>query len=287
MLEVLWPGPAIVTRTPLEKPAQESTNPRIEISEDVYENRPHFVIKTSAATYWLDRNSGGLSRMIDPDGKDWIAFKVKPWDEYPASAASSFRGLPNLVFNGPDKGFGHPGWDQAESVLVDTDSIVCTSKSKKWRIRWNFSDNHVDLLIERTDPEHRYWLLYEGPIAGRWCPNQQYFATNTLKPTDKPLDFYNEVRRFENWKWAYFGDKSLPRILTIKHQRDDELTDTYSHLGDSENGLQSNDGMVVFGFGRGKGTRPMLHGENSFRIKFMETAGFETQDYERAKKTLD
>ena len=103
MLEALWPGPAIVTRTP---------RPRVSIKEQDYEQRPHFVVATTRATYWLDKNSGGLSRLIDREGHDWIAFKTQPWDDYPASSASSYRGLPNLVFEGPDKGFGHPGWDQ-------------------------------------------------------------------------------------------------------------------------------------------------------------------------------
>jgi len=276
MLEVLWPGPAIVMRTGVQKTepkkpsatltASEAPMAAVTIEEANYEERPHLKIKTAAATYWLDVNSGGLSRLIDADGNDWIMFKKNPWDKYPPSAASSFRGIPNLVFKGDEKGFGHPGWDRGKSKIVDDDTVVCVSRSGDWKLRWDFSATEAQVTVEKA-PDQPYWFLYEGPIAGRWQPKKQYFATDTLPPVVKPHDFFANDKLFGKWKWAYFGDQTVDRVLYIVHQQGDEFEDTFSHLGNSKLGLESDDGMVVFGFGRGsEGLQPTLKGKNSFRI---------------------
>ena len=92
----------------------------VEIRDGDYEGRAQFVVKTAAAEYWLDKNAGGFSRLIDRDGRDWISFHKEPLNENPDSAAAGFRGLPNAVFgkDNPDAGVGHPGFDKCESTLV-------------------------------------------------------------------------------------------------------------------------------------------------------------------------
>lgn len=279
MLEVLWPGPAVVVRIPKSD---------VEISDDRYQDRDHFVIETKRATYWLDKNSGGLSRLIDRDGNDWIAFKKEPWDQYPASSASAFRGLPNLLFGKEESGFGHPGWDRATSEQVDDSSIVCTSNSGKWKLRWDFSAVDARVSVEQTDGTTAYWFLYEGPIAGRWSPADQYFATNTTAPSDQPHDYFKGDKLFEPWRWAYFGDKTVPRVMFVLHEQKDDLIDTFAHLGNDATGLESSDGMVVFGFGRGaKGIEPLLSGKNSFRIGLLERAGDDMMAYQSISKQLN
>ena len=84
MLEVLWPGPSLIVRY------ANDARRDVTVTEADYEGRPHFVIETNAIKYWLDRRSGGLSRLIDDRGTDWIAFGMKPWGDYPDAAASSF-----------------------------------------------------------------------------------------------------------------------------------------------------------------------------------------------------
>lgn len=287
MLEVLWPGPAIVTRTPLSVPDQSNApNASVKITEATYQDRPHYKITTTSATYWLDSRSGGLARLIDPDGNDWIAFKQEPWDQYPPSAASSFRGIPNLVFQGDDKGFGHPGWDRAQSTVVDENSIVCVSSSGQWQLRWDFSADEARLMVQKA-PDQPYWFLYEGPIAGRWQPTKQYFATDITSPSNIPHDFFAEDKLFGKWKWAYFGDQEVDRVLYIVHQEGDDAEDTFSHLGNSEHGLNSDDGMVVFGFGRGaKGLQPLLTGQNTFRLGLIEQRGQTQSQYDTIKNQL-
>jgi hypothetical protein len=279
MLEVLWPGPALVVRTP---------KPAVAIHDDRYQQRDHFVIETRRATYWLDKNSGGLSRLIDRDGHDWIAFKKEPWDQYPASAAGAYRGLPNLLFGKDESGFGHPGWDRASSEQVDESTIVSTSISGKWKLRWQFSAEDVRLTVEKADGDLPYWFLYEGPIAGRWSPANQYFAANTTKPINQPRDYFKGDKLFDSWRWVYFGDKNSPRVMFLIHEQQDDALDTFSHLGNSPAGLESPDGMVVFGFGRGpKGIKPLLSDKNSFRIGLLEQTGIEMIDYESISKQLN
>jgi hypothetical protein len=279
MLEVLWPGPAIAVRIP---------KPNVTIDDRQYQQREHFVIETSRATYWLDKRSGGMSRLIDRDGNDWIAFKKEPWDQYPASAAAAFRGLPNLLFGGEESGFGHPGWDRGSSRRIDQRTILSTSESGRWRLRWSFAADFVDLRVETDDPMRRFWFLYEGPLLGRWAPHQQYFATDTMQPVMQPHDYSAGDRVYDRFRWAYMGDNKTPRVLALVHQTPDESIDTFAHLGNTDQGLQSPDGMVVFGFGRGKkGIEPLLQGHQSFRIGLLESAGNTVTQYQAIGEQLD
>lgn len=274
MLEVLWPGPALVVRR---------TKPDVVIREDVYEDRAHFVIETPQATYWLDQQAGGLSRLIDNDGRDWIHFRKQPWDRYPDSAASAFRGLPNLLFgNGhAESGFGHPGWDRGTSEIENDRTIRCTSQSGQWQLRWEFTADHVRMSVEKFVDDAPYWFLYEGPIAGRWTPDKQYFATNTMAPHHQPHDYFKGDRLYGDWRWAYFGDQSFDRVMFIVHEQSDSHLDTFAHLGNEQAGLESDDGMVVFGFGRGRqGIEPLLTNRNSFRIGFLEQSGANDPAYQ-------
>ncbi|WP_147870282.1 hypothetical protein [Stieleria maiorica] len=279
MLEVLWPGPAVAVRMP---------RPEVVINNGRYQDRDHFVIDTPGAIYWLDKNSGGLSRLIDREGNDWIAFKKEPWDRYPASAASSFRGLPNLLFQGQGGGFGHPGWDRGTSVQLDRRTIQTTSDSGTWRLRWTFDATGVELDVQTDDPERAFWFLYEGPIAGRWAPRSQYFASDVTPPSQIPHDYFGGDKVFDRFRWAYLGDRRSPRVLALVHQTPDDAVDTYAHLGDSDQGLESSDGMVVFGFGRGaKGIQPLLKGGQSFRIGLIESPGHTDAQYQTISTQLD
>ena len=102
------------------------------------------------------------------------------------------------------------------------------------------------------------------------------------------MDFYKGDRASGNWRWAYFGDVGIRRVLFIVHQQADDSVDTFSHLGNSDSGLESGDGMVVFGTGRGpEGIAPLLTGTNSFRIVLIEKDGKSDLDYEEIRNNLD
>ncbi|MEM8667201.1 MAG: hypothetical protein AAGG48_06775 [Planctomycetota bacterium] len=208
--------------------AAAQTQP-IAIRESIYQDRDHFVVETSNATYWLDQKSGGLSKLVDREGIDWIQFRMKPWGKYPASASGAFRGLPNLLFGDQhaESGFGHPGWDRASSRQVDATTIESTSESGHWQLRWSFSASDVRLSVKTSLPDARYWFLYEGPIAGRWSPNNQYFASDTSKPSKALYDYTAGERNVGRWRWAYFGDRSKQRVLFVLHEQSDQHDDTF------------------------------------------------------------
>jgi len=244
----------------------------VEISEDIFAGAPHFIIKTKKATYYLDKEGGGLSRMIDIYGNDWISFKREPWDTYPESAASSYRGTPNMVFRSEDAGAGHPGHKKCYSFLINENTIVTISKSGLWQWRWNFYEQYATITMEKVDHKYKYWFLYEGPIAGEFKPAHQYWGTNLGGPRKEINDFYKGDKIFANWHWIYFGDDRVKQILFFAMEEPDRQIDELGFLGNSKNGVDSEDGMVVFGFGRQGDAQPqMTNHHNTFYFGFIKT----------------
>jgi hypothetical protein len=243
----------------------------IEISEDTFAGMPHFVIKTKSATYYLDKEGGGLSRMIDIYGNDWITYRTEPFNLYPESAASSYRGLPNLVYWSDDGGVGHPGHKKCYSFLINENTILTISKSGLWQWRWVFYEHYATITIEKVDPDQKYWFLYEGPIAGEFQPALQYWGTNLGGPRKEMNDFYKGDKIFANWHWIYFGDERVKQILFLAMDSPDKQIDALGFLGNSSRGVHSEDGMVVFGFGRQSDTQPqMTNPHNKFYFGFMK-----------------
>lgn len=260
----------------------------VTLSEDIHEGRPHFKIVTESASWFYDKAGGGFSRLIDRDGRDWIAFKKHPLQEYPASAAAGYRGIPNCVFRSADAGAGHPGFDQCESVQVDDHTVRTTSKSGRWQWSWHFYETHARMIMERVDPAHAYWFLYEGPIAGKWSPPTHYFGSNRGGPRREQPDGKDPAAIHEQWEWAYCGDDGSPRVLFLHQSPPDELTETYYYLGAAPEGLEAPDGMVVFGFGRGPNAQPLMKEPGmEFIIGFLEKKVRTAADHETLRKDID
>lgn len=244
----------------------------VKISEAEYEGRAHFVIRTATAEYWYDRAGGGFSRLIDVDKRDWISFRASPLKEVPASAAAGFRGLPNLVFgkDNPDAGVGHPGFDKCTTELLNTQTLLTRSLSGTWEWYWSFSDDHATLTILRNDPDHPYWFLYEGTIGGRWSPSTHFFGTDRSGPSKNSSD--SKSQSTLSSRFVYFGDDSSDHVILLVQNEPDELVENLWYMGATPDGLDAPDGMVVFGFGREKGSKPLLRKPLSFRVGFVETA---------------
>jgi hypothetical protein len=188
---------------------------------------------------------------VDRDGRDWIAFKKEPLSQFPASAAAGYRGVPNLVFKSADGGAGHPGFDLCATERVGADTLRTVSKNGRWQWSWRFTATHARLSVERVDPAQPYWFLYEGPVGGRWSPATHYFGTDLGGPRRETPAIKSQL--FGQWRWAYFGDDAAPRVLWVAQVQPDERPDTLWYLGNTDGGaLASPDGMIVFGFGRGK-----------------------------------
>lgn len=259
-MEVQWPGIMMKVRyRPYDPPA-------IQVTEGTYAGRPHYLIHTPSAVYYYDRAGGGLSRLIDPDGHDWIGYWSEPWDTYPAAAASAYRGIPNLVFGGEAGGAGHPGHDQCESERLDASRIRSVCADGRWQWTWTFLADHARLDIEQADPNHRYWFLYEGTPGGVYEPQRHYFGTDHGGPLREQPDFYAGDKRFDTWQWAYFGHDAVDRVLFVAQHPADTLSDTFSYLGNTPAGVRAPDGMVVFGFGREDGAVPLLSGRHRFVV---------------------
>lgn len=241
----------------------------VEIEEAEYEGRPHFRIRAPGATWYFDKAGGGFSRLIDRDGSDWIGFRMTPTRGQEA-AAGAYRGIPNAVFGkgNPDAGAGHPGKDRCVSTLAGPDLIRTVSTSGTWAWTWRFTATHAIFTMEKADPEHPWWFLYEGPPAGRFAPRQQYWGTDLGGP-------YRVVAQTGtvagHWRWVYFGDDDAPRVLFVAQTgAADAIEDSFRYMGATEAGLDAPDGMAVFGFGRA-GVRPGLKGAGlEFRVGLVE-----------------
>jgi hypothetical protein len=245
----------------------------VKIIEGEYEGRPQFIVRTESATWYYDRAGGGISRLIDRSGRDWVGFSKSPLSEFPRSAAAGYRGLGNLVYgaDNPDAGAGHPGFDKCESEVAAPGVIRTRSKSGRWAWTWTFFPDRAVFAMEQADEQRPWWFLYEGPVAGSFSPARQFWGTSDGGPYRDIPDIGSQ--RFGQWQWAYFGDVEVPRVLFVAQHAPDELADTFWYLGSSEGGAASApDGMVVFGFGRGPGTRPLFRGAGQrLSIGFIET----------------
>lgn len=80
------------------------------ISEVRHLHTPHFKVETHSATYYIEKQSGGCSSMVDSEGRDWIAFKLTGTDGPTLSSDSDYRGIPNLVFQDPGMALGTQGF---------------------------------------------------------------------------------------------------------------------------------------------------------------------------------
>ncbi len=258
----------------------------VHMKEVSYEGREHILVKTLELDYYYDVQGGGFSRIIDREGKDWVGFKMEPWGEYPASAASSFRGLPNLVFQGEDDGAGHPGHTRCISK-VDGRRIITESLSGKWKWTWEFYDDHAVLEVQKTDPGRAYWFLYEGTPGGSFDPENSYFGSDLGGPFAAAHDYYKGDILWGHFHWIYAGNKTASGTFFLLHEEPDDLTDMISFLGNMEEGLDSADGMTVFGFGRDKDTSPLLLGPQRFVIGWYPEKITDPEDHQTLGSHLE
>ncbi len=259
----LWTNQAHTPKKSAPRPRSTEVKPKDSIVTQ-YQGKDHFVIKTKNITYYYDIVGGGFSRMIDTYGNDWIAFKQLTSD-YPQGAAGTFRGLPNLVYQGDDNGAGHPGFDRCHSWF-ENGILYSESKNKKWKWRWTFNDDHAELEVLKADPSRNYWFLYEGTPAGKFNPSSYYYGSNVHEKSLDTPDFYTGKARFEPLQWVYVGAQNLDVTFYMLHKTDTPQKGLISYLGNSDAGVDSKDGMTVFGFGRGDATDPLLSGQQKFII---------------------
>ncbi|RED92024.1 FG-GAP repeat domain-containing protein [Marinoscillum furvescens] len=280
-MEVQWPG--IMAKWKHNRPGE-----RVSIASSTYEGRPHFVIKTAQLTYYLDQASGGLSRMIDAAGNDWLGFHVDSKEAYPKSAATSYRGFPNLVFTTADKGAGHPGFDRCTSEVTGPNQITVESKSGRWKWVYDFKPDHVLLDVVKTDPNANYWVLYEGVPGGSFKPANYTFGHSkaTSSQADLP-DFYKGKTLSDQYAWMYCSENESSQTVYMAQVQNDKKPDVIGFLGDSDEGLKSTNGMTVFGFGRDLKTQPKLKGPEKFILGIYSRSINKPEDHQHLAQYLN
>jgi hypothetical protein len=234
----------------------------------ISEGQQCFRIETPSATYLYQKEAGGFSNILDRNGTDWIQFHKSREASYPASAASDYRGLPNLVFRSDDGGAGHPGFDKMTSEIVAPNQIRSRSHSGKWQWNWTFYEKFAELSVVKIDTTHAYWFLYEGPIAGKFSPSTHYWGTDSAGPLTAQPDLVKGPQHYAHWQTVYFGDTGDDQVFFVHQTEQDTLRDLYTYMGNSAAGNEAEDGMVVFGFGRAPGATPLIRQPQKFRIGF-------------------
>lgn len=229
--------------------------------------RPHFRIRTRSALYLYDPVAGGFSSILDRRGNDWVAYADDEDPTYPAAAATRYRGVPNLVYGGEDDGVGHPGFAKCESRVTRRNQITTVSLSGEWSYRWTFFRNYARLEVLQSPEGVPYWFLYEGPAGGTYRPRSTWWATDLSEPSYDIPDHFQDGTHRGNHRYLAFGQNDVPYALWMLQADPDTRPDHVSYLGNEEIGAaDSPDGMVVAGFGRAAGAKPLLTGPQTFLI---------------------
>jgi len=253
-----------------------SLQAQVSIEEITHEKRLHYKVTLSNATFFIDKFSGGISCIQDKNGNDWIGWKRLKEEKFPDSAAGDYRGFPNLVYGGADNGIGHPGFNKALCFKEDENRIRARSMNAKWEWQYTFYPKYVELQILQTPAgERNYWVLFEGIPGGEFNPEKQYWGTSNEIKSVKPC-LNNSEEEYGKWKWVFFGHGDVPQVFFLMQKNNDNLADMFGYLGNSGKGLEAEDGMVVFGFGRDKNAVPLMNANQIFYLGFYDDVIDET-----------
>ncbi|NNF66276.1 MAG: hypothetical protein HKM98_02090 [Gammaproteobacteria bacterium] len=231
-----------------------------------------YIVTTRSAVYYLEKEGGGLSSMLDPDGVDWLGFH----NEAGSGWKGEYRGFPNAVHR-QDGNYFHAmnaGTDPSSSV-VNIESpqhirITFTAGNGQWQGQWDFYPDRCDFTMSKVSPGFKYWVQYEGVPGGAMDASDFWYssADNQRHPIEEP--FIGDLPAPE---WMAFGDEDSPRVLYVLHHEDDEHPDDYV----------SRPYMTVLGFGRREKNK-FLDTVQTFSIGFIEHTDY--AEIDEAIRTL-
>ncbi|MFB9055479.1 hypothetical protein ACFFU9_01875 [Mariniflexile ostreae] len=224
-----------------------------------------YIITTSSAVYYLEKEGGGLSSMMDRDGIDWIGFHNKKGSGW----KGEYRGFPNAIHR-QDGNYFHAMNDGTEpsTSVIEIESqnhvrIVFTSNNEQWQGQWDFYPDRCDFSMIKVSAGYKYWVQYEGVPGGEMDSTDFWYSSaNTKKhPIEEP--FFGDLPAPE---WMAFGDENSARMLYMLHHEDDEHPDNFV----------SRPYMTVFGFGRQnkETTSKFLSTVQTFSIGFVESTEY-------------
>jgi hypothetical protein len=204
----------------------------------------------------------------------------------PKSAESDFRGFPNLVHGGELNGIGHPGFEVCKSTQLDKNTIKVHSFEGGYAWRWVAYEDHLAIRLDEVNPGRNYWFLYEGIPGGTYEPDNIIWGTQQGIRSDKP-DFLKGETLEENWHWVFFTANNANNTLCLVQTEIDVNADVMGLMGNTDKGMQSPDGMVVFGFGRSKNTEPLLHRPYTFLVSMYPKAIKNENDHNDLKNHVE
>lgn len=243
----------------------EQTEKKVHLTNGVDESAgggPAYIITTPSAIYYLEKEGGGLSSMLDKDSVDWIGFH----NEKGSAHKGEYRGFPNAIHK-QDGSYFHAmnAKTDPSSSVVDIESeehvrITFTSDNKQWQGQWDFYPDRCDFTMSKVSPGYKYWIQYEGVPHGQMDSTDFWYAS-----IDKELHLITEpfTGDLPAPEWMAFGDPNSSRVLYMLHHEDDELPDHYVSRPD----------MTVLGFGRQnkEETTKHLNTVQTFSIGFVES----------------
>lgn len=223
---------------------------------------PAYIINTANATYYLEKQGGGLSSMLDSEGVDWIGFH----NEKGSGHKGEYRGFPNAIHK-QDGNYFHAlnaGTDLSTSVIdINTEQhlrITFTSANKKWQGQWDFYPHRLDFTMTQVSAGYKYWVQYEGVPYGNMDNTDFWFSS-----ADNNKHLINEpfLSHLPAPAWIAFGDEQSPRMLYLAHHGEDTHPDNYVSRPD----------MTVFGFGRSNKDK-YIDSPQTFSIGFVESVAY-------------
>ncbi len=227
---------------------------------------PAYIIATPSATYYLEKEGGGLSSMLDPDGVDWLGFHNKEGSGW----KGEYRGFPNAIHR-QDGSYFHAmnAGTEPSTSMVDIESgnhvqITFTSGNGQWQGRWDFYADRCDFTMSKVSAGYKYWVLYEGVPNGEINETDYWIASIDSHVREIHEPFSGDLPGPE---WMAFGDTRSPRVLYVLQHEDDEKLDEY----------YMRPYMTVFGFGRNDGNK-YLDTPKSFSIGFIESTDYAVID---------
>lgn len=225
-------------------------------------NLASFIITTEHATYYLEKSGGGLSSMLDSDGKDWIGFNNRKGSGW----QGEYRGFPNAIHQ-QDGNYFHAMNSKTDpsngTVTKQTPAhvqIEFVSENGNWIGVWDFYATHCNFTMRQVSPNYVYWIQYEGVAAGTMDDTDYWLSSADAEPM--PIT-QNRSGDLPYPEWMAFGDNQSPRVLFMLNHTDDSHPDNYEHRPD----------MTVFAFGRAQKNK-FLTTPATFSIGFIESTSY-------------
>ncbi len=173
---------------------------------------PCYQIRTPVARYIFDVRGGGLTGILDRDGKDWISWNPTN------GAIGSLRGLPNAgVAFGPGM---TNSFSQEPRVMPEGATLVTQSPKTGMKAYWFFTPTNVQVTFLKAAAN--YSFVYAGTPAGKFDTNSNFQIT--------ALRGQQSITNVWHWdmpdlEWIAYGDKKSPRTLLLVNHTDDSASD--------------------------------------------------------------